>query len=416
MNSFSSFARQFNILSSSIVTTALPNISPSQAVQSSPTLIKNPLLQTLFKTNNIQDANNGQNHPFSKIGLQQTASQNLNSPNQNGNMILMAKERELIEKQRQINLLLDDKNEKERLLIEALRQQKKEEIVPTYIPLTTSQAPSPRVTSTTTSTTTTTTITTTTIALEDYEEDFRSSEDEQFYDDSDPLDNSNFEVEIILEMTRELVEAKQKEKENVTSDKNENIIHPLKDEKPIIPSTPFEAIMNAREAVIRTMKEGTERTSPAVWAAVKILSDFVSSQDPGLPSNVLQSIIQLTEFLNSEMNSTSQSSEKFSELSQTISSIPSAPPTTTIKTKQLTTLSPAQIKLKEKILKQKLLRQKQINKILQGDKSKTSSSSKHNQNPSVKISTSNNFPSRINLMDVKLRGNQFSFSTLPIYK
>ena len=46
-------------------------------------------------------------------------------------------------------------------------------------------------------------------------------------------------------------------------------------------------------------QEGTERTSPAVWAAVQILADFVASQDPGLPSNVLQSIIQLTEVTTS---------------------------------------------------------------------------------------------------------------------
>ena len=35
-------------------------------------------------------------------------------------MILEAKERELIEKQRQINLLLDDSDEKQKLLLELL--------------------------------------------------------------------------------------------------------------------------------------------------------------------------------------------------------------------------------------------------------------------------------------------------------
>ena len=76
--------------------------------------------------------------------------------------------------------------------------------------------------------------------------------------------------------------------------------------------------------------------------------------------------------------------------------------------KQEATLSPVQRRLRDRILKQKLLSQKQLKQIISGktDKKQTQSQSK--------ISTSNSFPSRINLMDVKLRGNQFSFATLPI--
>ena len=74
--------------------------------------------------------------------------------------------------------------------------------------------------------------------------------------------------------------------------------------------------------------------------------------------------------------------------------------------KQEATLSPVQRRIRDRILKQKLLSQKQLKQIISGktDKKQTQS----------KISTSNSFPSRINLMDVKLRGNQFSFATLPI--
>ena len=60
-------------------------------------------------------------------------------------MILEAKERELIEKQRQINLLLDDSDEKQKLLLEALRLQGKQYLqttVPTYVPTTTTTSTS----------------------------------------------------------------------------------------------------------------------------------------------------------------------------------------------------------------------------------------------------------------------------------
>ena len=76
--------------------------------------------------------------------------------------------------------------------------------------------------------------------------------------------------------------------------------------------------------------------------------------------------------------------------------------------KQEATLSPVQRRLRERILKQKLLSQKQLKQIISGKTDKKQTQSQ------PKISTSNSFPSRINLMDVKLRGNQFSFATLPI--
>ena len=311
-----------------------------------------------------------------------------------------ARERELIERQRQLNLLLDEKNEKEKLLIDALRERGKDAtttpIVPTFIPATT-----PTTLSTTTTTTTTTS--TTTLAT-DFEEDFGNA-------DSTGLENEEFEVEIILQMTRELVEARQKELlqesersggaslENIPSTELQNQKVETSSSRP---NTPFEAIMNAREAVIKTMEEGNERTSPAVWAAVKILADFVDSQDPGLPSDVLQAIIQLTEFLNTEMSSQDTRHDK-------IVSPTTSRPTSTTTSSSTPQLSATQLKLREEILKQKLLKQKQINKILESSQDK-----EEKRKPSIKIS-SKTFPSRINLMDVKLRGNQFSFSTLPIY-
>merc|ERR1711936_239851 len=103
-------------------------------------------------------------------------------------------------------------------------------------------------------------------------------------------------------MTRELVEATHKQRDNLTEGRNEfsrEIMGNSFEEKPERP-TALEAIMSARNAVLRTMRAGNERTSPAIWAAVQILSDFVDSQQPGIPSDVLLAIIQLTEFLNAE--------------------------------------------------------------------------------------------------------------------
>ena len=315
--------------------------------------------------------------------------------------MLQARERELIEKTRQIELLLNENNEKERLLLEALREQGKDvsttsSVVPTFIPSTTTTTPAP---------TTTTTASTTTFA--EFEEEFRNSDNHDIEEES--LDDE-FEVEIILQMTRELVEARQKELLQQSEDDEEA------SQVLTTASTPFQAIMNARQAVIKTIEEGNDRTSPAVWAAVKILADFVDSQDPGLPSDVLQAIIQLTEFLNTEMK-TQDTSDKIVSSTSSRPTLPLPTTSTTIKpttSSSSQTLSPTQLKLREEILKQKLLKQKQINKILASSKN---SDEKTKQQPSIKISTSSSksFPSRINLMDVKVRGNQFSFSTLPIY-
>ena len=168
-------------------------------------------------------------------------------------MILEAKERELIEKQRQINLLLDDSDEKQKLLLEALRLQGKQYLqttVPTYVPTTTttsttSSTTTPFTTTSTTTTPTTTLATTQFIEIETPPEDL--TEDEEF------------QVEIFLEMTRELVESKHKDKENLTTDHGHEDFKSVKQQDTEINSSPFNAIMNAKEAVRRTMETGAER-------------------------------------------------------------------------------------------------------------------------------------------------------------
>ena len=213
-------------------------------------------------------------------------------------------------------------------------------------------------------------------------------------------------MEIILEMTRELVEATHKQRENFTEERNEfskEIMGKSFAEIPEERPTALEAIMSARNAVLRTMRAGNERTSPAIWAAVKILSDFVDSQQPGIPPDVLLAIIQLTDFLNAEDNSEKEEPVVTPVVERFI-------PTTT--TEKQTILSPAQIRLRDKLLKQKIMKQREINKIIQR--------AKHNKEPTTPTTTTRSsgggqFPNRISLMDVSLNGQQFSFSTLPVY-
>ena len=97
-----------------------------------------------------------------------------------------------------------------------------------------------------------------------------------------------------------------------------------------------------------------------------------------------------------------------SEASTTTTTTPTTTTAPNTAEKQEATLSPVQRRIRDRILKQKLLSQKQLKQIISG---KTDEKQSQSQS---KISTSSSFPSRINLMDVKLRGNQFSFATLPI--
>ena len=296
--------------SSSIISSLQPNLGGQSGA------IQNPLLQTLFQNKNLQ----GQTAP--QVDLQ---------------------------REREMALLLDQRNEKERLLIEALREQSRQRQAVVSIPTTTS--------TTTTTTTTTTTATTRLHApttppiyttTRNVIEDFRSS---AFVEDNEQEEEEEFKVEIILEMTRELVEATHKQRKNLTEERKEfsgEIIGKSFEEKPERP-TALEAIMSARNAVLRTMRAGNDRTSPAIWAAVKILSDFVDSQQPGIPPDVLLAIIQLTDFLNAEDNINSQKEEP-----AVTPVVDRFLPTTT--TEKQAMLSPTQIKLREKLLKQKIMR------------------------------------------------------------
>ena len=200
------------------------------------------------------------------------------------------------------------------------------------------------------------------------------------------------------------MEATHKQRENSTG----GIIGKSFEEKPEERPTALEAILSARNAVLRTMRAGNERTSPAIWAAVKILSDFVDSQQPGIPPDVLLAIIQLTDFLNAEDNSQQE------DPATAVTPVERFIPTTT--TEKQTILSPAQTRLRDKLLKQKIMKQQEINKIIQRAKN-----NKQPTTPSTTTTTTRSnsgrgqFPNRISLMDVSLNGQQFSFSTLPIY-
>ena len=202
----------------------------AQALHSASSVASNPLLRTLFRTGDLATVATppARLHPLAQIGLQSAAPGAL--------------QRELLAKQSQIDSLLNQNNEKERLLIEALRQQGKgvfqtstSTTVPTFIP------------AVTTSTTTTTTTEASNSDVENFNEENRNLSDGEF----EELDDSDFEVEIILEMTRELVEARR----NATPAPQEPLDTQQTTAAPVPASVaPFEAIMNARAAVIRTME------------------------------------------------------------------------------------------------------------------------------------------------------------------
>ena len=61
-------------------------------------------------------------------------------------------------------------------------------------------------------------------------------------------------------------------------------------------------ITNARTAVDKRKSLARSRSSPEVWAAVRILSEFVTNSDMEVrvPDNILTAIILLTEFLDED--------------------------------------------------------------------------------------------------------------------
>ena len=316
-------------------------------------------------------------HPLAAIGLQSVTGSR-------ESLILQAREQELLEVNRQKNLLLDQKSEKERLVIEALIQQgiiqgPKDPAVPTFTPTTTTALPVTR-------------RTTTEAILPDLRllgEEEKSSEKDYV---SSKDDNDEFEVEIILDMTRELVEAKRQEK--IELENAEKV------QEPQVPQS-LEAIIRAREAVTKVMEAGSERNSPATWAAVKILSDFVDSQDPGLPSAVLESIIHLTDFLNMKLEEEPKELPRSPKKQSAVTSSPGSP---------APALSPTQMRIREQILRQKLLKQMKLKEIFM-EKGET----QRNEAPRVKITMKNSFPTRIDLKTEGADGKQLPFSTLPIY-
>jgi len=62
------------------------------------------------------------------------------------------------------------------------------------------------------------------------------------------------------------------------------------------------AIKNAAEVVRKKVEGGESKSSPAVWAAVKSLTEFLDAQpdSDSIPNPVLMAIIQLTNYLESE--------------------------------------------------------------------------------------------------------------------
>ena len=158
----------------------------------------------------------------------------------------------------------------------------------------------------------------------------------------------------------------------------------------------------------RRTNEGTDKFSPAVWIAVKVLTEFMERQDngntPEIPPSILMAIIQLTQFLNKSKD-----------------------PTVTSQVKKVDepALSPLQKKLRDQILRQKEKQSEEIANILNAEAIESFMEADGKTNtpspiPIEKTSPKPTFPARISIPAVLQEGqasnleSEFIFDTLPV--
>ena len=159
-------------------------------------------------------------------------------------------------------------------------------------------------------------------------------------------------------------------------------------------------IGRAEAAVQRRKAAGSEKSSPAIWAAVKALTQFVEGQedrDREVPQDIIMAIIQLTNFLDKEEG-------------------------------PVQTLSASQQRLRDQILKQRQQQEQEIANILNAETVESFMRTEQaTTTPSSfefkKVVTSIPFPPRVQVDQVQLQdtmfggdsmGSAFSFSTLPV--
>ena len=144
---------------------------------------------------------------------------------------------------------------------------------------------------------------------------------------------------------------------------------------------------------MRRKKSGTDRFSPAVWVAVKALSEFVETYEKNnnkhdVPANIIDAIIELTSFLNM------------------VASMTDASPLS---------LSPGQTRLKELFMRQKEQRRKQIETILKIETSDPKADKGTTDNVTEKSSSEQVLlVSEQNVQEIDNISNAFNFQTLPV--
>jgi len=205
------------------------------------------------------------------------------------------------------------------------------------------------------------------------------------------------------EQRDKLKEAAELEKRKIEAEnKRKELEQQRKKNTPVL-----EVTGRAKAAVQRIRTTGGEKSSPAVWAAVKALSQFVSGQadkERDVPQDILMAIIQLTDFLDADRDPENERKQN---------------------------ISAQQKRLREQILRQRQQKEQEIANILNAE---TVESFMQKEQPTTtppsfevkKVGAQDPFPDRITVENRKQEagqssqlsggnvGNQFAFSTLPV--
>ena len=205
-----------------------------------------------------------------------------------------------------------------------------------------------------------------------------------------------------------------------------------------------EAVERARTAVQRRISTGRDKSSPAVWAAVNALTQFVEGpkvSDKDVPEVIFRAIIQLTNFLDTDKGIGEEKAESLTaqqerlrtqilkqkqQQQQEIENILKAEAVTAFMKEEKKAVSVQQQILRDQILRQKLKQEEEIENILSAEA--VSKEENKSETSSIfvvdKDKTRLLFPARIEIPREQDRieddrsrvtgGPSFAFSTLPV--
>ena len=331
-----------------------------------------PELNQSIESQQEDERRQKQNSPSKAKSLREKILQQKKAQNEEISKILettqkdLLKEKDLEEKQKELEALLKEKKEKERLLMEALIEQKAIQ----------EQA-----------------------RRENEQKERISKERQKIVDEKAKKAAMKKESKRIAdENRRNRFEEREKERKRL-SEEETSITQSIEQQ---------DAFRNAIDAVRKRTDEGTDKFSPAVWIAVKVLTEFMERQDkentPEIPPTILMAIIQLTQFLNKGKDQALNSQEKKNDEPA---------------------LSPLQVKLRDQILRQKEQQAEEIANILNAEaiESFMEAEEKTNTPASIqkeKTSPNPTFPARILIPAAIQEGqasglqSEFTFDTLPV--